>query len=75
MAAEMKYMRETAEYTWTDYKTNTEIIKELNITPVLDKIQEYRRNWLQRVNRMSYYRVTRIIKTADQKAEETRGDH
>jgi hypothetical protein len=39
-AAEMKYIRK-AEYTWTDYKTNTEIAKELNTTPVLDKIQEY----------------------------------
>jgi hypothetical protein len=28
----MKYMRRTAGYTWTDYKTNTEIAKELNIT-------------------------------------------
>jgi hypothetical protein len=27
-AAEMKYIRNTAGYTWTDYKTNTEIAKE-----------------------------------------------
>jgi hypothetical protein len=26
-------MRRTAGYTWTDHKTNTEIAKELNITP------------------------------------------
>ena len=26
-AAEMRYMRQTAGYTWTDYKTNTEIVK------------------------------------------------
>jgi hypothetical protein len=31
-------MRKTAGRTWTDYKTNTEIAKELNITAVLDKI-------------------------------------
>jgi hypothetical protein len=37
MAAEIKYMI-TAGFTWTDHKTNTEIAKELNITPVLDKI-------------------------------------
>jgi DNA-binding CsgD family transcriptional regulator len=41
-AAEMKYMRRTAGHTWTDHKTNTEIAKELNITPVLDKIQDYK---------------------------------
>ena len=42
----MKYMRKTVGYAWTDYETNTEIAKELKITPVLDKIQEYKRNWL-----------------------------
>jgi hypothetical protein len=43
-AAEMKYMRRTAAYTWTDYKTNTQITKELKITPILDKMLEYKRN-------------------------------
>jgi hypothetical protein len=28
-AAEMKYMRRTAGYTWTDYKTNAHIAKAL----------------------------------------------
>jgi hypothetical protein len=36
--AKMKYIRRTAGYTWTDYKTNSHIAKELEITPVLDKI-------------------------------------
>jgi len=31
-AAEMKYMRITAGYNWTDYKTNTQIAKDLKIT-------------------------------------------
>jgi hypothetical protein len=75
MAAEMKYMRKRAEYTWTGYKTNTEIAKELNITPVLDKIWKYRRNWLQHVNRKPCYRLARIIKATDHEAEETREDH
>ena len=26
-AAEMKYVRRTAGYTWIDYKTNTQIVK------------------------------------------------
>jgi hypothetical protein len=42
-------MRKAAGYIWTDYKTNKETAKELNITPVLDKILEYRRNWLQHI--------------------------
>jgi hypothetical protein len=51
-AAEMKYKRRTAGYIWTDYKTNKQIAKELKITPILDKLLEYKRGWIQRVNRM-----------------------
>jgi hypothetical protein len=61
-AAEMKCMRRTAGYSWTDYKTNEEIAKELEITPVLDKLLEYKRNWIQRVNRMPCDRLPRIMK-------------
>jgi len=43
-AAEMKYMRRTAGYTWTDYKTNEQIAKEIKITPILDKLLEYKRS-------------------------------
>jgi hypothetical protein len=50
--AQMKNMRVTAGYIWTDHKTNTEIAKELNITPVLDTTQDCKRNWIQHVNRM-----------------------
>jgi len=59
-AAEMKFMRKTAVCTWTDNKTNTEIAKELNITPDLDKMQEYRGNCPRCVSRMSLYRLPRI---------------
>ena len=62
IAAEMKYMRRTAGYTWTDYKTNLHIAKELVITPVLDKLLEYKRNWIQHVNRMPRDRLPRIMK-------------
>jgi hypothetical protein len=40
----MKYMRRTAGYTRTDYKTNTQTANELKITPVLDKLLEDKRN-------------------------------
>jgi hypothetical protein len=36
----MKYMRRTAGYIWTDYKTNAQITKELKITPILDRLLE-----------------------------------
>jgi hypothetical protein len=51
-AAEMKCMRTTAGYIWTDYKTNSQIAKELKITPVLDKLLECKRSWMQHVSRM-----------------------
>src|SRR5215475_320163 len=61
-AAEMKYMRRTAGYIWTDYKTNAQIAKELKITPVSDKLLEYKRNWIQHVNRMPRNRLPRVMK-------------
>jgi hypothetical protein len=61
-AAEMKYIRSTAGCTWTDYKTNTEIVKELKITPVLDKLLEYKRNCIQHVNRMPRNGLPRVMK-------------
>jgi hypothetical protein len=61
-AAEMKYMRRTAGYTWTSYKTNAQIAKELKITPILDKLLEYKRNWIQHVNRMPRNRLPRVMK-------------
>jgi len=61
-AAEMKYTRRTAGHTWTDYKTNTQIAKELKITPILDKLLEYKRNWIHHVNRMPRNRLPRVMK-------------
>ena len=53
IAQEMKYVRRTAGYTWTDYKKrNAQIAKELKITPILDKLLEYKRSWIQHVNRL-----------------------
>ena len=60
-AAEMKYMR-TAGYTWTDYKTNAQIAKELKITPILEKLLEYKRSWIQHVHRMPRNRSPRVMK-------------
>ena len=61
-AAEIRYMRITAGYSWTDYKTNTHIAKELKLTPILDKLLEYERKWIQRVNRTPRNRLPRVMK-------------
>jgi hypothetical protein len=58
----MKYMRRTAGYIWTDYKTKGQIAKELKITPILDKLLEYKRKWIQQVNRMPRNTLPRVIK-------------
>ena len=49
-------------YTWTYYKRNTENAKELNVNPVLDKLQEYRRICLQHKNRVPHSTLLRIVK-------------
>ena len=61
-ATEMKYIRRTAGYIWPDYKTNVQIAKESQITPILDKLLEYERSWIQHVNRMSRNRLPRVTK-------------
>jgi hypothetical protein len=72
----MEYMRRTAGYAWTDHKTNKEIAKELNVTTVLDKIKDYKRKWIQHVNRMPRNRLPRLIKkNTPQKAEGSKKDH
>ena len=58
----MKYMRRTAGYTWTDYKTDAQIAKELKITQILDKLLEYKRSWMLHVNRMPRNRLRRVMK-------------
>ena len=58
----MKCMRRTAGYTWTDYKTNAQIAKELKITSILDKLLDYKRSCIQHVNRMPQNRLPRVMK-------------
>jgi hypothetical protein len=56
-------MRRTAGYTWTDYKNKcTNCKKELKITPILDKLLEYKRSRIQHVNRMPRNRLPRVMK-------------
>ena len=51
-AAEMKLLRPLAGYTLYDHKTNDYIRRELQITGILDKIDEYRRNLFQHLQRI-----------------------
>jgi len=51
-AAEMTSLRPLAGYTLYDHKTNDYIRRELRITGVLYKIDDYRRNWFHHFLRM-----------------------
>ena len=46
----------------TDYRTNAQIAKELKIAPILDKLLEYKRSWIQHVNRMPRNILPRVMK-------------
>jgi len=56
-ATEMKLLRPLAGYTLYDHKKNDHIRRELQITGVLDKIDEYRRNKLLHLQRMPENRI------------------
>ena len=55
-AAEMKLLRPLAGYTLYDHK-NDYTRRDLQITGILDKIDEYRRNWFQHLQRMPQNRI------------------
>jgi hypothetical protein len=56
-AAEMKLLRPLAGYTLYDHKTNDFISRELQTKSILDKIDEYRWNWLLHLQRMPQNRI------------------
>jgi hypothetical protein len=56
-AAEMKLLRPLAGYTLYDHKTNDSIRRELQTNCILDKIDEYRMNWLLHLQRMPQNRI------------------
>jgi hypothetical protein len=60
-------------HTWTDHKTNIKIPKELNIITVLDKIQGFKRKWVQHVNRMPRNKWPILIKNYTQKGKRNQG--
>jgi hypothetical protein len=41
---------------------STQILKYMKITPILDKLLEYKRNWIQHINRMPRNRLPRVMK-------------
>jgi hypothetical protein len=52
VAAEMKLLRPLVGYTLHDHKTKGSIRRELQTECILDKTDEYRRNWILHLQRM-----------------------
>ena len=55
--AEMELLRPLAGYTLHDHKTNDSVGRELQTECILDKIDEYRRNWFLHLQRMPPNRI------------------
>jgi hypothetical protein len=46
----------------SDYGPLSKVTKELKITPILEKLLEYKKNWIQHVNGMPGNRLPRVMK-------------
>jgi hypothetical protein len=57
----MKYLRRTAGYTLLNHKRNKEILEELHVTPLEDKLCTYRYKWFQHVHRMEDNRLPKQL--------------
>jgi hypothetical protein len=53
----MKLLRPLAGHTYNDHTTNDSICHKLQTECIVDKIDEYRRNWLLHLQRMSQNRI------------------
>jgi hypothetical protein len=59
--AEIKYLRRTAGYTLLNQKRNEEILEELHVTALEDKLCTYRHKWFQHVHRMEDNRLPKQL--------------
>jgi len=53
----------------------TQIAKELKITPVLEKLLEYKRSWIQHVNRIPRNILSRVMKYYSPTGRRNHGRH
>jgi predicted glycosyltransferase len=60
-AAEMRFMRTTAKYIWSDYKINDDILKELKTEPIMKKVIKHKNSWIQYFNRMQRDRIPKLL--------------
>jgi hypothetical protein len=61
ISAEMCFLGRTAGYSRWDHKRNEDILTELQISQITEFIYQYRKNWKERVGRMSSDRIPKMI--------------
>jgi hypothetical protein len=67
----MKFLRSLAGHTVNDHKTNNSIRRELQTECILDKMDEYRRNWLLHLQRTKIIPLQSTRKENSWETEET----
>jgi hypothetical protein len=70
----MELLRSLAGHTCNDHKTNDSICHKLQTECILDKIDEYRRNWLLHLQRMPQNQTLENHITTVHKEREQLGD-
>jgi hypothetical protein len=76
-AAEMRFMRTTAKYIWSNYIRTDGILKYLKTEPVMGKILKYKNSWIPHVNRMQRLSIPKPLKklqSAGEKKQRTNNE-
>jgi hypothetical protein len=71
--SEIKFFRRRAGYTVMDHKKSEEILQELRMTSILERIKKYKENWLQRISRMDPDRLPQKFNNTNLKEKEEQG--
>ena len=53
----MGFMRVTVEYSFWDYKRNGDIVKELQVEPIMQFTDKYQLQWKNRIQQMDQHRI------------------
>ena len=57
----MKFFRRAARYSLFNNKRKEELLEELKIEPVYEKLRRYKSNWLCHITRMNNNRMPQIM--------------
>ena len=59
--SEMQFMHQTVGFTRWDQKRNEDILKNLQVVPVLAYIYDYQKTWQKHIHRMPRTRIPKAI--------------